>query len=326
MSRGKAVTFVLVFALCLAGCQTPERREVRLRMDRLQAENSALKAKAESEVAGARMEIARQRQDDIRMIEAINRRFDELNKKIESIASQPRAEKPPQTPVAPTEPAKPDPAVQAELERVREQARAEMKRLEEELAKAQAQEEAAKLAAIATEKTQETKKESSFKGQKLPLTKFIDSNGKLMDIAQYAGQKPVVLTVMKGFYSQGICVYCTRQTGDLARNAKAFQEANAEVFVVYPGKDEHINAFVRSVRDYEKSDDPRFQLPFKVLLDVNQDAVKVLNIAGDLAHPTSFVIDKNGVIQFQYVGRTMSDRPTAAALLQEVKKLGDAKP
>jgi peroxiredoxin len=130
-----------------------------------------------------------------------------------------------------------------------------------------------------------------------------------------------VLTVMKGFYSQGICVYCTRQTSDLAKTTGDIRNLDAEVFVCYPGREEHINAFVRSVRDYEKSDDPRFQLPFKVLLDVDQNAVRALNIAGDLAHPTTFIIDKQGVIQYQYTGRTVSDRPAAKDILEEVKKL-----
>jgi peroxiredoxin len=315
--------------MLLAGCQTPERRSVMQRMDRLQAEESATRAKAEAEVAQAKMDAVRQRQDDVRMMQEINRRFDELNKKIETISSQPRVEKQPETPAKPVEAPKPDPAIQAEIEKAKAATQAELARMEEALAKAQAQAEAAKLAALQTEKSAaEVKKEreAGLKGQKLPLTKFIDSAGKLVDLGEYIGKNIVVLTVMKGFYSQGICVYCTRQTADFARNSKAFKDAGVEILVVYPGKEEHINAFVRSVRDYEKSDDPRFQLPFKVLLDVNQDAVRAFNIAGDLANPTTFIIDKKGTVQYQYIGRTMSDRPTGNDILQEVKKLGDGKP
>jgi peroxiredoxin len=326
---GLVLTPGIIALLLICGCQTPERRDVRARMDRLQAENSAIQAKSESEMAQAKMNVVRQRQDDLQMIEALNKRFDELSKKIDAIAAQPRAEAPknPQNPPQPPpEPARPDPAVQAELERIKEQARAEMARVEEQLAKAQAQAEAAKLAAANAEKTpQQVKDDISWKGKKFPLTKFIDSSGKLVDISEYFKDKRVVLTVMKGFYSQGICVYCTRQTADLARNKKGFTDLNAELLVVYPGREEHINAFVRSVRDYERSDDPRFQLPFKVLLDVNQDAVRALNIAGDLANPTTFILDSNGMVQYQYTGRSMSDRPTAANILQEVRKLGESK-
>lgn len=324
---GLSLTCSVAGLLLCCGCQTPERRDVLQRMNRLQAENSAVQAKAETEVAQAKMQMIRQRQDDLQMIEALNRRFDELSRKMDALAAQPRADapKPPQSTPAPELP-KPDPAVVAEIERVKTQARAEMARMEEELARAQAQAEAAKLAAAAAEKApQEVKKDLSWKGKKFPILKFIDSSGKLIDISEYFKDKYVVLTVMKGFYSQGICVFCTRQTAELARNKKSFGDLGAEVLVVYPGRDEHINAFVRSVRDYERSDDPRFQLPFKVLLDVNQDAVRALNIAGDLANPTTFIIDKNGAVQYQYTGRTMSDRPSAAAILDEVKKLGENK-
>jgi peroxiredoxin len=320
--------------LFLNGCQTPERKVVLERMNRLQAENSALQARSDADVAQAKMQIVRQRQDDLQMFEQLNKRFDELSKKIDALNAQQRSEAPKlnleKAPVAEPqkiEPAKPDSTVQAEIEAVKAQARAEMARIEEELAKAQAQAEAAKLAAAAAEKApKDARKEGSFRGQKLPLTKFIDSSGKLIDVLQYTKEKTVVLCVMKGFYSQGVCVYCTRQTADLAKNSKAFKDLNTEVLVVYPGREEHINTFVRSVRDYEKSDDPRFQLPFKVLLDINQDAVRTLNIAGDLANPTTFILDKTGCVRYQYTGRTISDRPTAADMLEELKKIGDSKP
>jgi len=319
---------VLASVLIVSGCQTPERRTAMQRMDRLQADNSAIKARSDAEVARVKMDAMRQRQQDLLLMEQMNQRFDELNKKIDTIQSQPRAEAAPaQTPPQPAkvEAPRPDPAAQAELERVRAQAQVEMKRMEEELAKAQALAEAAKLAALNAERAPKDSRQDGLKGKKLPLTKFIDSSGRLVDVGQFVGKNVVVLTVMKGFYSQGICVFCTRQTADFARNQQAFKDANVEILVVYPGLEEHINAFVRSVRDYEKSTDPRFQLPFKVLLDVNQDAVRAFNIAGDLAHPTTFIIDKQGNVSYQYVGRTMSDRPSAADILQEVKKIGDAR-
>ncbi len=310
-----AVGIALIF---LAGCETPERRSALQRMDKLQAENSELKARSETDTAQTKMDMARQRQEDLRVLEALNKRFDELNQKIDALKNAAPAQK------SEVPDAKPDPAVQAELERVRQESQAQMAKLEEELAKAQAQAEAAKLAAAAADKKPDAKKDT-FKGNKLPLTKFIDANGKLVDISQYVGKKNVVVTIMKGFYSQGVCIYCTRQTAGLSKNIKQFQDLDTEVLIVYPGKEEQINVFVRSVRDYEKSADPRFQLPFKVLLDVNQDAVRAFGIAGDLAHPTTFIIDKTGTVRYQYIGKTMSDRPSAAELLEEVKKLGDTK-
>jgi len=317
-------------ALCLpillaaAGCQTPERRDAMRRMDLIQAENSAVKSRVDAEAAQSKLNLARQRQEDLHVIESLNGKVAELSARLEQMEQRPAVADAPVSPKAP-EPAKPDPAVAAELERVRKEARAQMARMEEELAKAQAQAEAARMAALAAEK-KPSEQRKDLVGQKLPLVKFVDSNGKLVDLTQYEGKKKILLVVMKGFYSQGICVYCTRQTTDLAKNSASFTEAGAEILVVYPGREDQINAFVKSVRDYEKSDDPRFQLPFKVLLDVNQDVVRTLNISGDLAHPTTFIIDQKGIVRFQYVGKTMSDRPTALNLLDAVKNAGDEKP
>lgn len=310
------VVSAVFFSLC--GCVTPERQSALERMNRLQAENSAIKAKAESEAAQSRMDMLRQRGDDLKVIETLTKRIDELSAKIDTIKSQPHAEETKPAP-APAE----DPAAKAELERTKAEMKLQREQAEEALAKAQARIEAAEAAAKAIENAPKEKDTTgeTLKGKKLPLSKFIDSAGKLTNIGDYVGKKIVVLTIMKGFYSQGICVYCTRQTSDLAKFTPEFRNLDAEVFVCYPGREEHINAFVRSVRDYEKSDDERFQLPFKVLLDVDQNAVRSMNIAGDLAHPTTFIIDKEGVVQYQYTGRTVSDRPTAKDILEEVKKL-----
>jgi len=315
----------------LAGCETPERRSVLDRMDKLQAENSALKASSQTSSTQAQLDAARQRQQDMKVIEALNARIEELSNEIEKLKlRQGGLPAGGETPAPATQPAeaKPDPKVQAELERVKAEAQAQLKKMEEDLAKAQAQAEAAKLAAQAVDQRAKDggKQEADWKGRKLPVAKFVDAGGKLVDLAGFVGQKTVVLVFMKGFYSQGICVYCTRQTAELAQNAKNFTAAGAEILVVYPGGEDHINAFVKSVREYEKSDDPRFQLPFKVLLDVNQDVVRALKIDGDLAHPTSFILDKDGTVRYQYVGRSLSDRPKAAALLEEAKKLGGGQP
>ena len=52
----------------------------------------------------------------------------------------------------------------------------------------------------------------------------------------------------------------------------------------------------------------------------------LLRIDGDLAHPTSFVIDKQGIVRYQYVGRSLSDRPGLKDLIKECKKVEASKP
>jgi len=326
------VSLSLLIVLALCGCQTPERRAVRQRMERLAAENSELKAKTETSLAQSQIDSARQRQEDLKLLDSVNAQLQQMNKQIEDMRKQMQSlptqrvnEAPPKEPTPPVEAPKPDLAKNEEIERQRAEAKAKIEQMQEQLAKAQAQAEAAKLAVLAAEKAKDPKAEPVLKEKSFPITQFVDSSGKLVDLAKYKG-KPLVLSVMKGFYSQGVCVYCTRQTADLADNIKSFKDLGCEVLVVYPGREEHINTFVRSVREHEKSDDPRFQLPFKVLLDVNLDAVRALNIIGDLAHPTTFVLNSDGVVSYQYIGRSMSDRPSVKEVLEQVRKSGAAKP
>ena len=299
----------------LIGCQTPERQTVMDRMNHLEAENSSLRAKSASNSAEAQMAVAQQQQANLAMIEALNKKIDELNARIAQGGTA--------TPATAPSTAQ----AQAELEKTKAELNERMAKMQEDVARAQVTADTAKAAAEAQKGgVKDPHKDGSFKGKKLPLAKFIDSSGKLVDVSEFTGKKPVVFIVMMGFYSQGICIYCTKQTADLARNIEQFKSLGAEVMIVYPGGEDHINAFVKTVRDMEKSSDPRFALPFKVLLDVNQDAVKAMNISGDLAHPTTFVLDKDGVVQYQYTGRTPFDRPDYKVVLEEVKKLGATKP
>jgi hypothetical protein len=50
-------------------------------------------------------------------------------------------------------------------------------------------------------------------------------------------------------------------------------------------------------------------------------AVQRFGIEGDLAKPTSLVIDRAGIVQFSYIGKRPDDRPSARALLDELDRL-----
>ena len=165
------------------------------------------------------------------------------------------------------------------------------------------------------------KTDSQWLGKALPVTRFLDSSGGLADLTEYQGKKNVVLLVMKGFWSQGICVYCTRQASDLSHRIDEIRKLDADVLMIYPGSEEHINAFVKTVRQYEKSASAEYALPFKVLMDVSADAVRALNVSGDLAQPTTIILDKQGIVRYQMTGKVTSDRPSVDTILTELQKL-----
>src|SRR6185436_4542455 len=153
MNRALFLTFnrsVLgLFLVLLPGCQTPERRTVSERMDRLQAENSALQAKIKAADAQAAISKASQRQEDLRKIESMSQQIEELQKKVGELNKPARSEEPKELKESKetTETPKPSPAPSPDLAQKMAEVQAEGKRGEEELAKAQAQIEAAQLAA-----------------------------------------------------------------------------------------------------------------------------------------------------------------------------------
>ena len=66
-------------------------------------------------------------------------------------------------------------------------------------------------------------------------------------------------------------------------------------------------------------------LAFPLLYDPDADAVRdygVFNLLGDgLATASTFVIDKSGTIRWKYVGRSISDRPPASVVLEQLRLL-----
>ena len=69
---------------------------------------------------------------------------------------------------------------------------------------------------------------------------------------------------------------------------------------------------------------------FNLLSDTGHkviDSYGVLNAAehDGISHPAVFLVGKDGLIKYLYVGKNPTDRPSDAALLDEVKKLAAGK-
>lgn len=149
---------------------------------------------------------------------------------------------------------------------------------------------------------------------------FVDREGKAIDLKQYLGKSNIVLVVMRGFPGF-VCPYCTAQTSRLIRSFEEFEKRNAQILVVYPGPTEHVPDFVQSSQTYADGKSP----PFPILLDQGFDVVKRLGITGDLAKPSTYIMDTEGRVRFAYVGASTSDRPSLAAMLAQLDKINTPK-
>lgn len=140
-------------------------------------------------------------------------------------------------------------------------------------------------------------------GKMLPQTRYLGSDGKVLDLAGWKGSK-VVLVVMRGFSGQ-VCVYCATQTAALADAAARLRGQGVETLVVYPGPPAAVPAFISAVASLRGSPPP---LP--VALDAGLTLVRGLEIAGNLSLPATFILDRDGVVRWTYVGTSIADRPS----------------
>ncbi len=150
-------------------------------------------------------------------------------------------------------------------------------------------------------------------GKPLPQTRFLGSDGRVLDLTTWQG-KPAVVLVMRGFSGQ-VCLYCAAQTAAVANRIADFRAADAEVLVVYPGPAESIVSFVAAVQTLRQEPSP-----MALALDPALLLVRALGVEGNLARPTALVLDKEGAVTYAYAGTTIADRPTVEDLLREVAK------
>lgn len=149
---------------------------------------------------------------------------------------------------------------------------------------------------------------------------FVDTNGDRVALESYVGKKNIVLVFTEGFAGGMLCPFCKTQTSRLVANFDRFKELDAIVLVVYPGSRDHLDEFIEAAKTTEKRQVS--QIPFPLVLDEELEAVKFFNISSNLAHPSTFIIDKQGDVKLAYVGADMTaDRPSISAML---KILSDA--
>lgn len=147
---------------------------------------------------------------------------------------------------------------------------------------------------------------------------FIDTKGNKVAIGDFRGKKNVVLVFTRGFPGQ-ICPFCTAQTSRLLATYPEFTRRNAEVLAVFPGQKSRVSDFLKAVHAQNTAGPA--EPPFPVLLDEELAAVDRLGIRGDLAKPSTYILDKQGRVRFAYVGAHVSDRPSIKALLQELDSI-----
>lgn len=123
-------------------------------------------------------------------------------------------------------------------------------------------------------------------GQKAPSFSVKDAKGKTVQLSQFAGKKNVVLV----FYSGSFCPVCGHQLSNLQSHLKDFKDQDAEIIAV--SADDPLHA-QKTLGEHG--------LTFTIIPDAQKTIIKkygVSNVAKEgLAWPSSFIIDKSGVVR-----------------------------
>jgi thioredoxin-dependent peroxiredoxin len=139
-------------------------------------------------------------------------------------------------------------------------------------------------------------------------------DGATVRLSEEVARGPLVLVVLRGWPGYQ-CPFCTRQFGDFLANAAKFERNGARVLFVYPGPGDglkaHAEAFAASTS---------MPAGFRILLDPDYIFTHAYGLRWDApketAYPSTFVLDKNGIVMFAHTSRAHGDRVPAEVALK----------
>lgn len=155
-------------------------------------------------------------------------------------------------------------------------------------------------------------------GERAPDFALSTPEGKSVRLSEMVSKGSVVLVVLRG-YPGYQCPYCNRQVQDFIQKSQGFADASAHVVLVYPGPPQDLGT-----KASEFLADKKLPDNFDLLLD---PGYKFTNLYGlrweaehETAYPSTFLIDRQGVIFFSKIVKEHGGRTTAAEILDAMPK------
>ena len=156
-------------------------------------------------------------------------------------------------------------------------------------------------------------------GQKAPEFTLTSLDGARVRLTEEVARGPVVLVVLRGFPTYQ-CPFCTRQFADYLAHGDDLSKTGARVLFVYPGAAEGLN-------DHAKALVAGRPMPasYQILMDPDYTFTAAYHLRWDApretAYPSTFVIDRNGVVRFGRTSRAHGDRVSTADVLNALAAL-----
>jgi thioredoxin-dependent peroxiredoxin len=154
-------------------------------------------------------------------------------------------------------------------------------------------------------------------GAKAPDFTLSTPIGRAVRMSRVQRGHDLVLVVLRGFPGYQ-CPYCVRQVHDFIDHASEFKAKNSRILLVYPGPpgdlDQHAKEFMAK----------QAELPSNVFLVTDPD-YSVTNLYGlrwdaphETAYPSTFLLNKKGIIVFEKISHSHGDRLSAQDALEHL--------
>jgi thioredoxin-dependent peroxiredoxin len=155
-------------------------------------------------------------------------------------------------------------------------------------------------------------------GDKAPDFKLSSPGGKSVRLSDVVSKGPVVLVVLRG-YPGYQCPYCNRQVQDFIQKAQGFADVGARLVLVYPGPPQDLDA-----KANEFLADKKIPENFALVLDPGYEFTNLYGLRWDAPHetayPSTFLIDRQGVVFFSKIVKEHGGRTTAGEVLDAMPK------
>lgn len=155
---------------------------------------------------------------------------------------------------------------------------------------------------------------SNLLGKPAPAFTLFDTDKKATNLADFKGQNVVVL-----FFPLAFTGVCTAELCNIRDNIGIYNNANAQV----------LGISVDSIFTLGKFKEEQ-KLNFPLLSDFNKNAAKAFEVLYEVfpafemqgvSKRAAFVIDKEGMVQYEEVCATPGDLPNFAAIQETLNKL-----
>jgi len=151
-------------------------------------------------------------------------------------------------------------------------------------------------------------------GEKIPMAQLPDVSGKIFDLNKAVSEKPTILI----FYRGGWCPYCNKQLSGLRKAAPELEKLGYQLIAVSTDAPEGLMQTAKKdslsytlLSDADLSFSKQFGLAYKAPMEKWEILLKSTHGKDiDLLLPVTsvFILDKKGLIQFEYINPDFHQR------------------